>query len=1181
MCVAVAVDMNLDSALACVNFLRIVNHLRWPMNQVRFRNFVLFSFIYLVILAVIGGVTQSALAQSATGQILGTVIDSTGAVIPNATVTVSNSATNVASRVKTSDAGSYLVSQLIPGPYKIKVEAPGFATSVINVEALQVNQALNQIVTLKTGSASETVEVISSGEVMQTASSEIGVVVDPEQVHDIPLNGRNFTTLITLAPGAGPVSTAQSTNIGFGPISSVGIPGSSLAQPALQGQWNRMNFYTLDGAINSAAISSSYVVLPMIDSIQEFKVQSHSDNAEFGGVLGGVVNVTTKPGGNAFHGSAWEYVRNTDFDADVAYTGVNGLHQNQFGALIDGPVRIPRLYNGKDRSFFTFGYEGWRYDSNLGAHYDTVPTAAELSGDFSHSLWTQTVNGVAVPNVIYDPTQVPRTPFPGNVIPTARIDTTAQKFIQTYFDTPNFNGNTIGNPRANDLVAGRDLNNDDTYNVRIDERLTQSNNLFFRYTRMNYVQTTPDTNKLTGNAIEHPVNYAGGYDHMFSPNLLTDLHFGYAKLDYLEADLPTSNVPSISAAGFSSLINPGYPSFSIDSQSAVAGNDSAGTLDRYAKNFSASGNLSYVHGRHELRGGFQFYMVGYANGTGPTTGTTVYSFISAQTSDGTNVGTTGNGLASALLSYPSQVSSSDQHFNLKYAVYAPYVQDRWKITPRLNVNFGLRFDYFGSPYITNHGLLTEFDPNTGNYAIASSSPLPQCVPAAAPCIPTGAGYASATGNSGLGVSAANHIAYEAPDDVEPKSGINLGPRFGIAYAPTQKIAVRAGFGIVSDTLSGVLQTIQANIGAWPDSSQTNILYNPTSPTTPPTTTLESASKNSGLALPGASPFNAGNWMYDPKMRNPYSEQWNLEVQRQVTTHSSVTLAYVGSSSKRLPISGHFNTGTAGSNGSDRPFPYEGPTEMAYGKGWSNFNAFEGHFQAQLTHSLNVLGSYTYSKSMDVGSGYFAAENGPSGGGPQSLYNLKGDYGPSGYDLTQYMTIGALYQLPFGKDQPFLNQGIASKILGGFQFNTITSAHSGLPLTVTVPGDQAQICGPLGCLFGIGYERANQNGSPSASGKSPAHWFNTAAYSIPPLGTFGTSSRGVIRGPGAVNSDISLFRAVHIRDKATLQIRAEAFNFVNHLNLGNPDTGVEDSNFGVISSTSGAPRELQFGARVEF
>ena len=894
------------------------------MNQVRFRDSalpsVVFVLIQALILAVISAISIPVVAQSATGQILGTVTDSTSAVIPNAVVTITNTATNQSSTVKTSAAGSYLVSQLIPGPYKIRVEAPGFATSVVKVESLQVNEALNQIIALKAGSASETVEVTSNGEVMQTASAEVGVVVDPEQVHDIPLNGRNFTTLITLAPGAGPVSTAQSSYIGFGPISSVGLPGSSLAQPALQGQWNRMNFYTLDGAINSSAISSSYVVLPMIDSIQEFKVQSHSDNAEFGGVLGGVVNVTTKPGGNAFHGATWEYIRNTAFDANVAYTGVNSLHQNQFGGLVDGPVRIPWLYNGRDRSFFTFGYEGWRYKSNLGAHYNTVPTDAELAGDFSNSLLTQTVGTTTVPNVIYDPTQVPRTPFPGNIIPTGRIDTTAQKFIQTYFDRPNFDGSTIGDVRANDRIAGNLVNNDDTYHVRIDERVNQNNNFFFRYTRMSYMELSPDTNKMTSNADEHPVNYAGGFTHLFTANLLTDLHFGYAKLNYLQADLPDSGIPSIQGAGFSSLVNPGYPTFSINGQSGIGGNDSPGTLDRYAKNFSASGNLSYIRGKHELRAGLQFFMVGYANGTGATTGNTVYDFINAQTSDGTNVGTTGNGLASALLGYPAQVSSSDQHFNLKYQVYAPYVQDRWKLGPKLTINFGLRLDYFSSPYITDHGLLSEFDPNTGNYAIGSSTALAQCVPAAAPCIPTGAGYTEATGNVGLGVSSANHIAYEAPNNLVPKSGVNFGPRLGVAYSLTPKTAVRAGFGMVTDVLSGVLQTIQANIGAWPDSSQTNLLYNPTSPTTVPTTTLESATKNSGLALPGASPFQAGNWMYDPKMRNPYSEQWNFEVQRQITTHSSLTLAYVGSRSKRLPISGHFNTGTPGSGGADQPFP---------------------------------------------------------------------------------------------------------------------------------------------------------------------------------------------------------------------------------------------------------------------
>ena len=233
-------------------------------------------------------------------------------------------------------------------------------------------------------------------------------------------------------------------------------------------------------------------------------------------------------------------------------------------------------------------------------------------------------------------------------------------------------------------------------------------------------------------------------------------------------------------------------------------------------------------------------------------------------------------------------------------------------------------------------------------------------------------------------------------------------------------------------------------------------------------------------------------MYDPKMRNPYSEQWNFEVQRQTSTHSSLTLAYVGSRSKRLPISGHFNTGTPGSGGRRSAFPhYEGPTEMAYGKGWSNFNAFEGHFQAQLTHSLNVLGSYTYSKSLDVGSGYFAAEN--NGPGPQWLYNLAGEYGPSAFDLKTIRDHrGAVQFRPFGKGQPFLREGIASKIFGDFQFNTITSAHSGLPLTVSVPGDSGADLRPsldaCSALDMSGQEPEWQ--STNSGGKTPAQWFNT-------------------------------------------------------------------------------------------
>jgi hypothetical protein len=997
-------------------------------------------------------------------------------------------------------------------------------------------------------------------------------VIDPEQVHDIPLNGRNFTELITLAPGVGPKSTGQAASIGAGSLATIGIPGSSFSQPSIQGQWNRSDYYTLDGAINVASISNSYVVLPMIDTIQEFKVQSHSDSAEFGGVLGGVINVVTKPGTNGIHGTGFEYARNGVLDAENPFTRFKDLTQNDFGATVGGPVWIPKLYNGKDRTFFSFGYEGWRYSSNVSNSYLTVPTAAELGGNFANSSVTCKISStqtVACP--IYDPTTVPRTEFAGNVIPSGRIDALTQKYVTTYFDTPNVTGATINN----DLVSGLLKNDDDSYNVRIDEHLRDKDVFFFRYTRMNYTVTTPITNKVTNAAVEHPFNYGVGWTHVFAPSLLADAHFGYSKLSFTQGGQANAGVPSLQAAGLTQLMAPGSPSFQI----APYSGPSLGGSTQANKNFSASGNLTYIRGNHEIRGGFQFMHLGFGEADSP--GTMSYLFAPQQTSDGVNFTTSGNALASALLSYPSEVSTSAQTFNLKYDVFAPYVQDTWHVTPKLTVNAGFRLDHFASPTLTDGGLLAEFDPNSGNWLIGAPT-LPQCVPAAAPCIPTGAGYAAATGGTGLAVTAANHIAYAPLNQVMPAPDWNAGPRVGVAYEITPKLAVRGGFGVVADTLSGVLQTIQANVGSWPDSSQSNLTYNPTSATTVPTTTVEQATQNKGLALPGPSPFNSGNWMYDPKMKNAYSEQWNFEVQQQITSASTLTLGYVGSHDNRLPITGHYNVGTPGSLGADQPYPYLGNTEMAFSKGWSNFNAFEAKLQGHFFKSLNLLGSYTWQKSLDTGSGFFGVENGAGANGPQYLGNLRGEYGPSSYNLKNILVVSALYDLPFGPGKAYLTHGVAAYVLGDWQFNTTTSVHSGEPLSVAVDGDQAQICAGGGCLFGIGYERANQVGNPYPATKTRSEWLNPAGFAVPALGTFGTSGRGAYIGPGVVESDISLFKLIPIREKVHAQIRIEAFNFINHTNLAQPGTDLTaPSSFGLITNSSTPPREIQLGARLEF
>ncbi len=1131
----------------------------------------------------------SALAsygQNSTGQIIGRVTDSTGAVVPGAKITITNTATGVAREDVSRASGDFSVSQLAPGPYKVKVEAPGFSSQVVDIAALQVNQTIKQDVSLKVGNAADTtIEVSASEEVMQTSTADVGTVINGEEVHDVPLNGRNFTQLMTLAPGSTPISTGQSASIGFGPISSIGIPGSSMAQPSLQGQWTRMDFYTLDGAINVASISNSYVVLPTIDSIQEFKVQTHSDNSEFGSVLGGVVNVVTKGGTNDLHGTTWEYVRNNDFDAKNSFTGINNLHQNEFGATVGGPVYIPKLYHGKNRSFFYFGYEGWRYASANGDSYLTVPTDAELSGDFSNSVVTHVdpVSGNVVPNSIYDPTNAVRTQFSGNKIPTARIDPITQKFVQTYYDRPTPGLVVPGYPQDNDLVKGVLHNNNNSFNVRIDERLGAKDNLFFRYTRMNYTQNSPDSNSLTSQAIEHPVNYAAGWTHLFSPNLLADFSFGYSKLDYAQIDLPNANVPSIQTAGFTSLLDPGYPSFGLVGYSGMGGSDAPGYLNRYNKNFSASGNLSYTRGRHSIRGGFQFLMLGYANGVGvPASagggGNTVYGFAFNQTSDGTNNTTSGNGLASALLSYPYQVDTTVQHFNLKYQVYSGYIQDSWKPTPKLTVNMGLRLDTFGSPYLTDGGLQSEIDPNTGFWDIGTLAALPQCYPAASPCIPTGANYLAQTGTAGLGISAANHIAQVAESDIMPQSTNNFGPRLGIAYAVSPKLAVRAGFGMVYDTVSGVLQTVQSLVGGWPSNSDAHTVLNATPV---PTTTLEMATQNTGIAVPGPTPFTSAGWMYDPKQKAPYSEQWNLELQQQITPTTSATLSYVGSEDHRLPVSGMWNVGTLGSLGADRPFPWYTTTFMQLGKGWSNFHALEAKAQGRFFHSLDLLGSFTYSKSLDVASGFFGVENGSGNGlGAQYFPDLRGEYGPSGFNLKFYTTITALYQLPFGKGQPFVNHGLAGYLLGNIQLNTTTSTRSGLPFSIQANGDIAQECPNAQCAFGVTSERANLIGNPKGP-KTKSEWFNTAAFTTPALGTLGTSSRDLLTSQGVISSDCSLFKAFPITEKTKMQFRAEGFNVFNHVGLNVPDTNVNSASFGAINKQATSSRELQFGLRLEY
>src|SRR6266851_2950310 len=378
------------------------------------------SLLCLLALATIVLLAPRALAQTTMASVSGHVADQSGGAVPGADVQITNADTHIVASAKTNADGIYVIPSLKPGNYVMKVSKTGFRTVTISDMTLNVQENLSRDFALQVGSTTESITVTAEAgaDLIQNTSSDLGTVINQKAIHELPLNGRSFSQLLTLTPGATPISTSQSSGVGVNDLANLGVPTASIAQPSIQGQWNRSNLYLLDGAINTELNTSAFIVPPIIDAIQEFKVQSHNDQAEYGSVLGGVVNVVTRSGTNQLHGSGWEFLRNNIFDSRDHFKDVNpdgspaspaAFRQNQFGAMVSGPVLLPKLYNGRNRTFFTFAYEGWRFTQASQIRY-TVPTDAELGGDFS---------GATLTNPIYDPaTTQPDPSNPGQLIRT-------------------------------------------------------------------------------------------------------------------------------------------------------------------------------------------------------------------------------------------------------------------------------------------------------------------------------------------------------------------------------------------------------------------------------------------------------------------------------------------------------------------------------------------------------------------------------------------------------------------------------------------------------------------------------------------------------------------------------------------------------------------------------------------
>src|SRR4051812_23518243 len=755
------------------------------------------------------------LAQSATGEVTGTVTDKSGGAVAGATVKLNNVGTGVGDQAQTNASGSYTFINVQPGPYVLSIENPGFKTAQAKFE-ISVNQTLTENLTLDVGSVNETVTVSSEAPLVQQSSTTLGTVISEQAVKELPLNGRNFTQLMILTPGANPVSTAQGSGISFQDAGVTGIPGTQFFKPSLHGQPNRSVLYYLDGITNTDFRGSIYGVLPIIDAVNEFKVQSHNEKTEFGGVIGGVVNLVSKSGTNEFHGSGWEFVRNNAFDARDPFRdfcnparcgpGTSSTtpaspapyRQNEFGAALGGPIF-------KNKTFFYTAYEGWRF-SKSPLTLALIPTPLELSGNFSQSFYNQQ---------IYNPysttctgsgstTRCSVAPFAGNIIPGQFLSPAMQKYLAGYLSQPNLTGISGINYVENRLQT--DTNN--SWQVRLDHNFNERNNMFLRLSQMwvEDVQPVSGTTATTPSKY-HAFNFGGGFDHIFNPGLILDVRGGALMKPYTFNQSQAANgIAPATAAGFQNLDQ--YGGMVVNFASPYITNDigQRGVSNRGNPGVNWDASLTWIKDNHNIKTGAQFIYVNRLQ----TNLSQSFSFSDAQTS---NLGAsrTGNSLASALLAVPSGYSAQAPQYGevfLRFNVWSGYIQDEWKIRPNLTVNLGLRYDYLPRVVPLNDRIASALNLFTQQYLVGATS-VPACGnPVSVPCIP--GGISSVPFNSQIAFTGERNLVPPAVSD-------NWGPRIGIAWNFARNTVLRAGYGFFYDTVSARSQYAQNNIEAatWP------------------------------------------------------------------------------------------------------------------------------------------------------------------------------------------------------------------------------------------------------------------------------------------------------------------------------------------------------------------------------
>jgi hypothetical protein len=1127
--------------------------------------------------------------QKDTGSIAGTVKDSTGALVVGAKVAVIDVDRGLTLNTATNDLGEYVAGPLRVGNYTVTVEQPGFKKAVSVPVALDVQQRIVVNVTMEVGQVSERIEVSGAAPLLETETSSLGQVIDNKRVANLPLNGRNFAQLALLTAGVAPSEPGARDEGGYG--------------FSANGARSLQNNFLLDGVDNNSNLpdllnETNYVIQPSVEALEEFKVQTNAYSAEFGRGNGAIINATIKSGTNGFHGSVYEFLRNEKLDAknffDPADQPISPYKQNQFGATFGGPIV-------KNRSFFFVDYEGLRI-RQAQTLTSTVPTAAMRTGDFSSLIDYTTPTGTdCLGHTTYageifntratgagglcgQAFQYDGTGKPLNIIPTNMLDPLALAITQL-FPLPNTNGlgfNFVSNP-----VRSENRNN---FDIRVDQKLTERDYGFVRVSYEDQPSVLPgpfsSTNGDGGgffSGVEDNAyrSVAASWTHLFRPNLTNEFRLGYNRVnsqrlqvnsDKTSAELLGNTigfpgVPNVSQNG-------GLPQLTFSDVSTI-GSPTFLPSHEIQNSYSLLDNLSWVRGKHSWKFGteirteeFTIFQPAAPRGTLDFGNT--FTGNPAATAPAATISLGGSGFASFLAGLPDGGSINNLH-NIDYhrPVSAFYAQDDWKVTPKLTLNLGLRYELFAT-IKERHNQQGTFDLSTGTLIVPKGVNV-QLTPILAGEFPI-----SATGTPGL---------------IHPDLN-NFAPRFGLAYQVTEKLVVRTGYGIFYGGNEA---------GPW---------SNPSMGFNPPFFTIQNFNTQCGSAaanpatvdcsIPGLSTLANGfpaNSLVDPNtpflfsinphLVTPYMQQWHFSTQYQLPGQTVLEIGYAGSKGTKQYLFFNANQAATSTDSSApfadrRPFPLiDSSISEIQSAGRSRYNSLQVRAEKRFSRGLTFLAAWTWAHSLDLAS---SADLGAQNGGDfRDHLNPQWEDANSDFDVRHRFVFSYLYELPFGRGKHFLGDasGVVNHIAGGWQIGGITTLSSGNWFTI--------IDGNGNFANSDGQQRPDLVGDPHATPCVTGTFFNTCAFADPALGSHGNLGRNTVQGPGYQVWDFSLFKNFHLTERLNLEFRSEFFNMFNHANLqfakSGPQNSINTTTFGTpefgFLTAARDPRQIQFALKLSF